>query len=108
MSERFGFAKSWREIYADHLEREYAAVHWWPTYEVALQHHRDACRGGWVTEVMVDPQVGALIGHDDGGKQRTIRAEHDLWRDDRPPFGKDDFGRLWREWSGKADPVAAV
>ena len=56
----------------------------------------------------MDPQVGALIGHDDGGKQRTVRAEHDLWRDDRPAFGKDDFGRLWREWEGKADRVAAV
>ena len=104
MSERFGFATSWREIHGDKVQRDYATVHWWPSYDQAHQQHRKACRGDWVTDVMVDPQVGDFIGVD-GGKQRTIRRGQDLWRDDRPGLSRDEFSRLWREWKSQPDPL---
>lgn len=100
MSERFGFSTSWREIHADKVERDYATAHWWPSYDVAREQHRKACRGAWVTDIMVDPAVGDLLGAD-GGKLRTIARGADLWRDDRPAFGKEDFAKLWREWTPK-------
>jgi len=100
VSERFGFATSWREIHADKVERDYATQHWFPSYDEAHSHHRKACRGDWVTEIMVDAQVGELIGVD-GGKQRTIRRGVDLWRDDRPGLSREEFAKLWRGWTDK-------
>jgi hypothetical protein len=100
MSERFGFATSWREIHRDRVERDYATLHWWTSYDQAHQQHRKACNGDWVSEVMVDAQVGELIGHD-GGKQRVIRSGRDLWTDDRPAFGREDFAKLWRGWKDR-------
>ena len=106
MSETFGYATSWREIHADRVEHDYADMHWFDTYQAGLDAHRRACNGLWVTDVMVDPQVGELIGRD-GGKHRTIRAGVDLWTDDRPPFGREDFAKLWRQWGDRPRKAAA-
>jgi hypothetical protein len=95
VSEHFRFATSWREIPADKVEREWARTWTFDTYDQALGQHKRACWGRWVTDVMVDPQVGDLIGVD-SGKTRVIRAAVDLWTDDRPSMSKEQFGELWR------------
>ena len=107
MSERYGFYTSWREIPSDRVERDLARSNWWMSYDQAREQHRRACAGGWVTDVMVDAQVGPLIGVD-GGKQRMIAKGADLWVDDRPPLSRAEFAKLWREWKSAPTVLAAV
>jgi len=97
VSERFGFYTSWREIPADMVGRDYATSHWWKSFDQARDQHRRACYGSWVTDVMIDPQVGPLIGVD-AGKQRILARGADLWVDDRPTMSREEFAALWREW----------
>lgn len=105
MSERFGFSTSWREIPADRVERDYVTSHWWKSFDAARDQHKRACRGAWVTDIMIDPQVGPLIGVD-AGKQRIVAKGVDLWTDDRPPLSREEFSQLWREWKTAPAPLA--
>lgn len=102
MSERFGFSTSWREIPSDHVQRDMAVPYWFKSYDQAREQHRRACQGRWVTDIMVDPQVGDLIGVN-AGRHRTITRGRDLWTDDRPPLSRDEFASLWREWKSAPD-----
>jgi hypothetical protein len=98
VTETFRFATSWREILATpngRVEHDYARVYCWTEYGHALDKHRSACRGTWVTDVMVDPQVGSLIG-EGGGRQRIIASGKDLWEDGRPTLTREEFAGLWR------------
>ena len=102
MSEAFEFATVWQEIHADGVARDYASTHRFEVYATALDQHRRACEGRWLTPQMSFPHVSELAGVS-GGRRRVIRAAQDLWTDERPPLSRAEFTALRERAFGVID-----